>query len=110
MDQWNDADADEVTSKLTISNLQHVEPATGKVVSKINQPQRALAEAKASTMVNLLSLLIHIPSPRDLGRVSITRPESLNFLSSDRTTANFSAEPLQILVLEHRIELVLSDA
>ena len=57
MEKWNDADADEVTSKLAISNPRHVEPATGKVVYKIELAQRALAEAKASMMVNLHSLL-----------------------------------------------------
>lgn len=91
-DRWNQADTDEVTSKpsqsLTLPNLRRDEASTGKVVSKIQAVQQALADVKDSTMVSLVPYLIHIPSPRDLGQVSITRLESLTFLSLGRTTSN----------------------
>ena len=60
VDKWNQADADEVTSKpsqsLILPNLRPDEPARGKVVSKIQMVQQALADVKESTMVNLFSV------------------------------------------------------
>ena len=63
MERWNDADAYEVTSKLAISDPRHVQPATGKVVYKMELAQRALSEAKAATMVNshLLPYIFLVP-------------------------------------------------
>ena len=63
MEQWNDADADEVTSKLAISDPRHVQAAVGKVEYKIGLAQRALSETKAATMLNfrLLPYIFLVP-------------------------------------------------
>ena len=67
VDKWNLADADEVTSRpsqsLTLPNPRRDDVATGKVVSKIQMVQQALADVKESTMVSLFPSAIHIPSP-----------------------------------------------
>ena len=69
IDKWNDAD-DEVTSTVTPSG-----PAVGIAERKIEQAVTALAEAKAATKVCFGTYTY--PSPRDLGRTSNVRPESL---------------------------------
>ena len=63
VEQWNDADKDEVTSKLAISNPRQVEPATGRVEYRIGLAQLALSEAKAATTVNshLLPYTLLVP-------------------------------------------------
>ena len=53
---WNDADADEVTSKLSISNPRHIQPAVGKAEHKIDLALRSLSEAKVATKVNFCLL------------------------------------------------------
>ena len=76
---WSDADSDEVTSRLAISNPRHIQPAVGKVEHKIDLALRSLSEVKVATKVHFcLFRCIHIPSPRDSGRVSIIQPESLS--------------------------------
>jgi hypothetical protein len=69
IDKWNDAD-DEVTSIATSSS-----PAIGVAERKIEQAVTALAEAKSATKVCFGTYTY--PSPRDLGRTSNVRPESL---------------------------------
>ena len=52
MEGWNDADADEVTSKLSIANLRNIQPAVGKVENKIDLALQLLKEAKVAMKVN----------------------------------------------------------
>jgi hypothetical protein len=81
VNDWNDADADEVTSQMMISDPKHVNPAIGIAERKVDQAVQALRDAKTATKVRSCSCFgahIYIPSPRDLGRMSIIRPESLN--------------------------------
>ena len=52
VNDWNDADADEVTSKLSILNLRNIQPAVGKVENKIDLALRSLSEAKVATKVH----------------------------------------------------------
>ena len=55
VEDWNDADADEVTSKLSISNLRNIQPAVGKVENKIDLALRSLSEAKVATKYTFLT-------------------------------------------------------
>ena len=51
VDDWNDADSDEVTSKMALSDLKHVHPAIGIAERKIELAMQSLGEAKAATKV-----------------------------------------------------------
>ena len=49
---WNDADSDEVTSRLALSDPRHIQPAVGVVEHKIDSALQSLREAKVATKVN----------------------------------------------------------
>ena len=51
IDDWNDADGDEVTSQMALSEAKHVHPAIGIAERKIDLAVQALREAKAATKV-----------------------------------------------------------
>ena len=48
VNDWNDADADEVTSKMALSEPKHVHPAIGIAERKIDLAMQSLREAKAA--------------------------------------------------------------
>ena len=52
VDDWNEADADEVTSKVALSDPNHVNPAIGIADRKIDLAVQLLREAKAATKVH----------------------------------------------------------
>ena len=55
VNDWNDADADEVTSKMIFSDPKHVNPAIGIAEQKIDLAVQALREAKSATKVHSCS-------------------------------------------------------
>ena len=55
VNDWNDADADEVTSQMIFSDPKHVNPAIGIAEQKIDQAVQALRDAKTATKVHSCS-------------------------------------------------------
>ena len=55
VDDWNEADADEVTSKIALSDPKHVNPAIGIAERKIDLAVQSLREAKLATKVHSYS-------------------------------------------------------
>ena len=53
---WNDADSDEVISRLAIGNPRHIQPVVGKVEHKIDLALQSLSEVKVATKVSFCSL------------------------------------------------------
>ena len=63
VDDWNEADADEVTSKMIFSDPKHVNPAISIAERKIDRAVQSLREAKAATKVHSYSCFgAHISS------------------------------------------------